>query len=356
MPLSNPEVREHAPRIVREMVTDAGTKHPRSETELAEKTRLDAHLIRGTLLALGGRGLVRPLDEANRVWEIAHDFVARLLSQIVGNVRVPWWRRAQPWLAPTALVLWVGVIFLALPAWQALVARDAFQALAAMDIRVAGGNPYRVQFPRPENEEQAQVGLVQAMPHLRALGPLELELPSISNLDPLANLTSLQSLDLGDTQVADLGPLANLTSLQSLSLWSTQVADLEPLANLTSLQLLNLSGTQVADLGPLANLTSLQSLVLYATQVDDLGPLAELTSLQSLALGNTQVVDLGPLANLTSLQSLDLGYTQLADLGPLATLTSLRSLYLGKTRVPEQHIADLRAVFAEREQEVNIMR
>jgi hypothetical protein len=174
--LEQPEVREHAPRIVREMVTNAGTKHPRSETELAAKTRLDAHLIRGALLALGSRGLVRPVDEGSGVWEIAHDFVARLLSQVVGSGHVPWWRRAQPWLAPTALVLWVGVIFLALPAWQSRQAEIAFRELAAMHITVTGGNPYRVEFRDFENEEQAQGDLVLAVPHLQALGPLELTL------------------------------------------------------------------------------------------------------------------------------------------------------------------------------------
>jgi hypothetical protein len=186
--LNKPEVREHAVQIVRNMVTDAGTKHPRSEADLANKTKLDPALVRGCLLALGSSGLVRPLDEVNRVWEVAHDFVARLLAQVVGSWRTAWWRALQPWVAPASLVLWLGVLFAALPAYRAYVTEAPLAKLRAMGIPVIqSGDALRVSF-RDAPPDKLGLMLRNAIPYLQ-------EIPHAW-------------LDLSGTKVADATPLA----------------------------------------------------------------------------------------------------------------------------------------------------
>ena len=60
--VNNPEVRDSAPEILRHMITPAGTKEPKSETDLAKATETDPAAVRGCLLNLGNEGLVRPLD------------------------------------------------------------------------------------------------------------------------------------------------------------------------------------------------------------------------------------------------------------------------------------------------------
>ncbi len=50
------------------MISDAGTKNPLSESELAKKTDLDSILVRGCLIRLGRQALVREIDQENRVW------------------------------------------------------------------------------------------------------------------------------------------------------------------------------------------------------------------------------------------------------------------------------------------------
>ena len=85
---------------------------PRCEADLAARTKLDPKLVRGCLLALSNGGVVRPLDELNRVWEVAHDFVARLLAQVVASWRAAIWRRLLPWIAPASIVLWFAVLFM----------------------------------------------------------------------------------------------------------------------------------------------------------------------------------------------------------------------------------------------------
>ena len=129
---------------------------------------------------------------------------------------------------------------------------------------------------------------------------LDLEIPGLTKIPPLAGLTTLQSLNLMSTKVSDLSPLPGLTALQSLDLRSTQVSDLSPLAGLTALQSLNFTNTQVSDLSPLTGLNALQSLNLWDTQVSDLSPLAGLTALiegarqsryQGLSFANCPLTD-----------------------------------------------------------------
>ena len=47
--MNKPEVRAHSVAIVREMITDAGTKRPRTEADLATEAKLDPTLVRGCL-------------------------------------------------------------------------------------------------------------------------------------------------------------------------------------------------------------------------------------------------------------------------------------------------------------------
>jgi hypothetical protein len=108
------DVRDHARNVLRSMITPAGTKQPRSVTELAEETKFSPGVVHGCLVLLEKDGLVRVLDAQEKVYEISHDFVARLLTHVLGTWRPSWLQAVLPWLAPGGLVIWVGV-YLALP-------------------------------------------------------------------------------------------------------------------------------------------------------------------------------------------------------------------------------------------------
>ena len=107
--------------IIREMITDAGTKRPISEHELAKATGIEQNLIRGCMLHLAPRGIVRRIDTGKGIWEISHDFLARLLSQIIYKWKKPAFPKLLSWIAPVALVIWVLTVFVLLPS----LARDA---------------------------------------------------------------------------------------------------------------------------------------------------------------------------------------------------------------------------------------
>ena len=222
--IDGPDLRDHAPAILRSMITPHGTKQPVSEAELADKTRLEPGAVRGCLLRLGNQGLVRRIDEHDGIWEISHDFVARLLDQILAKWQVSALRRLVPWIPSASLILWLVAVLAGFPFYGERVHLKAVQALSASGATTtATDTGFAVAFDRSA----------------------ELSETDWRNLQILG---SLQTLNLADTQVSDLQPLQNLTSLQTLALSFTQVSDLQPLENLTSLQTLNLSFTQVSDM------------------------------------------------------------------------------------------------------------
>jgi hypothetical protein len=118
--LSESDIADHAPIILAQMISDAGTKIPLSEQKLTENTKINNGLVRGCLVRLGRKGLVREIDQTNRVWEVSHDFVARLLGQLVARTKPSLSKRLRPAIGLTAIVLWLLVLLGGYPAYKYL--------------------------------------------------------------------------------------------------------------------------------------------------------------------------------------------------------------------------------------------
>ena len=340
-------LRDHASEILKPMLTEHGTKRPRSVKELIADTSLDADTIEGYLAQMVPMGLARRITRPDavecRVWEISHDFVARLLHLVLNHPRRSAGQLLRPWFMPAALVLWLIVILGVLPyeiKRRDLVAKgDVFADLGSQGFSIEERRDAKLFIVKGPHDLESLDKVVPELKKLGRSGSLELVLSGlyIMDLSPLSGLIELQALDLtGAKAVDDLKPLKNLTRLQTLNLSGTGVEDLKPLKNLTKLQTLNLSGTSVSDLSPLSSLIELQTLDLTDFHGSDLSPLSGLTSLQSLDLtGATWVQDLKPLVCLTKLRTLNLGRTMVWDLSPLSGLTSLQSLDLSFTQMPD---------------------
>ena len=397
--VKQPEIAEVAPIILERMITDGGTKRPLRLTAIASETGLGTSTVRGCLRRLARQSLVRPLDEAQETWEISHDFLAQIIGQHLGRMRLPPWRGWVRWVAPAALSVWLCTLIGAIWYWQTITIDRSVEALSLLGISVtddsqaiimqsgfsgaglAAAAPYLdlltragvvrqfhvdlsyiedvsplASLPKLESlslssalsawERRRQVLDLSPLADLVALRRLSLLHLSVSDLSPLSDLTALRTLHLFETTVTDLSSLADLTALESLSLFVSNITDLSPLANLTALEVLNLGGTEVRDLSPLANLTALEVLNLGGTEVTDLSPLANLTALKELYLNGSEVRDLSPLASLSALQILHLTSTRVTDLSPLASLSALRSLDLQETSVsdlaPVEHVDEVR--------------
>jgi hypothetical protein len=346
--LTTSESRDFAKPLLAQMITDAGTKEPRTEEQLAKLTGFAPWQVKATLADLARHGLVRRLEAATAVWEIAHDFLARTIGQLIGRLKPSVLRRARPLVAPLVLTGWIALAVLALPAWmheQERLAKAALQKLGATFGEGRSGGSF-VQFPQMKLNDDT---LIEALPHLARIGPLELNLSNanITSLEPLKGLTNLSLLSLSLVNgITSLEPLKGLTNLSWLDLSDASgITSLEPLKGLTNLSSLNLSRralthlppnfsrtTGITSLEPLKGLTKLSSLDLSdATGITSLEPLKGLTNLSRLDLSRTTgVTSLEPLKGLTNLSFLNLaGATGITSLEPLKGLTNLKALYLG---------------------------
>jgi hypothetical protein len=382
--ITQPEIRETAPKVVEKMITDANTKRPRTVVDLVADTGLRDRDVAASLLLLERRGLVRRLDAVTELWEISHDFVARQFAMLLGRLRPSPWPRVAMFASAALFALALGGAVFGIPIY---VEKQASDALAELGVSVTkeymGFQPIlgipdlhlqvarfpattceptlRSALPRlivkavqaldlagpqvhdagaararcPADAQPEKVENIEPLKGLTALQRLDMTGTNVRNLEPLKGLTALQWLDLSSTNVENLEPLKGLTALRYLSLvWTTKVENLEPLRGLTELQLLHLGNTKVENLEPLKGLTALQWLDVSGTRVRNLQPLKGLTALQHLDLGGaTSVEDLEPLKGLTALQLLQLGKTNVENLEPLKGLTALQWLDVDGTRV-----------------------
>ncbi len=115
--------------MLAEMMKDVGTKGPHTEAELVERTSLALWQVRMTLADLARRGLVRRLEGAKATWELAHDFLARTIGQLVGRLKPKLIERTRPLVAPVVLLGWLIVFAAAMPYWRVLQQQATEKAL-----------------------------------------------------------------------------------------------------------------------------------------------------------------------------------------------------------------------------------
>jgi hypothetical protein len=107
--LTTSESRDYAKPLLARLISDAGTKQPRSEAELAKDTGFAPWQVKATLAELARHGLVRRLDAETATWEIAHDFLAGIIGQLISQLKSSVWQRLQPFVAPAFLLGWIAL-------------------------------------------------------------------------------------------------------------------------------------------------------------------------------------------------------------------------------------------------------
>jgi hypothetical protein len=385
------DVRDVSGPILTEMLqNDSATRLPQTIGDIARQSQLEPAEIQGCLNKLGDsdRQLVRPIVATgpieSRLWEISHDFIARLLVPILETPQKTVGERMRPLVAPASMTTALSLLVLLglfnaateqIRIRERLRDEHSIHLLQHDDshtwraVRVEGT---RVDFKLSSNAirllsrhgDVAELDLrscdaLTTIPELTGLTSLQtLNLSycdALTTIPELTGLTSLQTLDLGDCRVLTTIPeLTGLTSLQTLylakcralttipeltGLTSLQTLDLSScdtlttvleLTGLTRLQTLDLSGCRMlATIPELTGLTRLQTLDLSGCRMLATVPeLTGLTRLQTLDLSSCfDLITVPKLAGLTSLQTLDLsGCFDLITVPKLAGLTSLQTL------------------------------
>jgi hypothetical protein len=335
--VERPELRVVARQVLPTLLTETDTKRQRTSLEIGQETNLDEQVVVGFLQEFGLSGYVREIGEESpagkRWWEISHDFVARLVGQVIKTPTKSPWSRLKPVLYPLSAIAWALAAFFLIFAEPRL---DKMSTESQLEKRFGFAIQETAEGYVLTEQVPAFNDLAAASPYLKKLSPVNLNLSEctgLTSIDGLKDLTALQTLNLTRTDVENIEPLRGLKALRTLILIETQVGNLEFVKNLTALQALDLSRTHVESIEPLKGLPALRTLILSGLTVANLEMLKGLTALQSVDLGYTNVKNLEMLKGLTGLQSLDLTETLVENFEPLKGLTALRTLILWRTSV-----------------------
>jgi hypothetical protein len=333
--LEHGDVRDHAKAILAPMLSDSDTKRPRTVDELAAETSLHPQTIEGTLRRLSESGLVRLISEAEsagqRVWEISHDFVAKLIATVIRTPRTTLWKRLQPALAPTALLLMCFATGVYIVSYirnepDRVVARLNKHGLfvepldeGGTRLRADSGNYLfsddtwgRGSFK--ETSLQAITRLLEKLPDLRVI-----------DLDECDSITKVELSGLRDLRTLELDNCRNLETVV--------------LNDLPALEELGIGGCHALQhVSDLSQFTRLKSLALTpSAAVKDKG----LDRLQSVTkLGWRDVGSLDGMPKLRNLREIDIGLpphgirsrrgegAQITDFSPLLQFEKLEMLYI----------------------------
>jgi Leucine-rich repeat (LRR) protein len=332
------ERRNVARRILPQMLTEADTKRPRSIGELSESTALKSQVILGCLLDLALSGYVRqisrPVEIADRIWEVSHDFVARLLGQILKTAYQTFWGRVGRILYPLSLVVWVivAVALLVATPWlervnSEQILRDRFSFFLHDE-----GNGYLAQEQkRSFNDLPAAIRYLVNFGHITAL---DLRHSALTNVDALKELKALQILYLNYCEgLTNVDGLKDLKALQTLQLnGCIRLTNVDALKELKALQKLDLGACEgLTNVDALKELKALQTLYLNdCNGLTNVDALKELKALQILYLNYCEgLTNVDGLKELKALQTLQLnGCIGLTNVDALKELKALQTLQL----------------------------
>jgi nucleoside phosphorylase len=354
--LKDPLARDHAPGVLSKMINPAGTREPpASAGDLAGRTGLDVPLVQGCLNRLSSLGFVRSFDSdrertaGTQVWEVSHDYVARLLSLVLPGWKPSPWSRLRRAFGPVLMVLGIAGVF-GLVEYKNSADRRRLEGIRELqrwagqfDIttRYLDDETFLVKFIAATGDSSevarahssAMRAVSSKFAHL--ISRLDLTGNGLTSLPPeIRRLTHLRILDLTHNELPDLPPeIGELTELTSLNVMSNRLKSLpHEIAGLVRLNSLGLSFNRVTTLpAEVAGLVRLKSLDLSHNEMKALPPeVGLLTSLESLTLYYNHLTTLPPdIAGLVRLKSLDLGDNEIKALPPEVTcLTSLKSLGL----------------------------
>jgi hypothetical protein len=320
--LASPELVGLGPPLMRAMITDNGTKRPISVEALAEILNTERSYIREALNLLARHGIARLLDPINNIWEISHDFVARLIAQILPSIRLRLLWRARTALTWSAIAIWIATAAGAFPVWEAWKERQARAMLAAHGISIAGtpGEGFALKADagsQPLSPTEWQV----VFAYVRPVKTLEFSATNWSQLPDLGGL-SVRQLTIANNK--NLRALRRLTGLPLEQLNIT--GDVETLPDLDGLPLKQLGIVEDYSLRGLPNLSSLTGLTVLTLVHDQ--SLRSIPELVGLPLESITIIDtnITVLPNLTDLPLTRLWIEENGFLKALPDLSSLTKL------------------------------
>ena len=350
--LRGADVRDTAPGLLEHMISDAGTKRPIREAALAGETGCPQGVARGCLSLLSKEGLVREIDPATNTWEIAHDFVARMLGQILGRLRPSWSQRAMKMAGPAAVSLWIVAAFGAVPIYHEILLPAEIRKYGVSLVRI--DNDWSAALTRdhaPERRASVQRNpqheIDRVVPLLRRLGDvLELEISNQRNLmwiapyrleglDALTSLTVTNNTQLGRIELPQLNALTSLVVKSNSDLRSLKIPQLGALATLSIVDNRALQTFDIPQLDSLAYLNVKANEFVLSLDIPQLNAL---TKLDVWHINNMESLDIPQLNALTMLRvnyNKNLRSLSIPQLDALTSLMVLENGSLASLVIPQ---------------------
>jgi hypothetical protein len=353
--LNHSAVRGVAIEILRPLVTDVGTKRALPIDRIAQSAGIPRMVARGSLILVANDGLVRPLDKDGDQWEVAHDFVARLLQPIVRNWRKGVWESVRPWLAPATLSFWlVGAVA------TILVFPSLHDDFVLRDLRTAGlvpgppndqGSATFFQNGQRIESQQKFWRVVSRMSDLSyPVADLTIKTGYLLNLNGMPALPALTRLDLSSSVLTSLEGMPVFPALTQLHLSSEYLTNLQGMPALPALAQLLVEASKLTSLQGMPALPALTQLYLNCEKLTSLQGMPALPALTELYLTSEKLTNLQGMPALPALIRLVLNSTSLTSLQGMPALPALayldlRSGYLtslqGMPALPELRLIEI---------------
>jgi hypothetical protein len=353
-----------AVNVLRPLVTDVGTKRALTTEQIAREAGVAPLVARGCLIPLANDGLVRRLHGAPEKWEVAYDFVARLLQPLLRSWKGSAWERGRPYLVPVPLVVWLLAMVGLIVFYPALHDEYIIRELRTVGLVPGPSTNFGAEFDQNGTaiEDAAHFWKVasrlqdlsspvvrltitatkltsmQGMPALPALTSLDLHDNELASLRGMPALRALTSLDLSDTKLASQQGMPALPALTSLDLHDNELASLRGMPALRALTSLDLSDTKLASLQGMPALPALASLNLSLAKLTSLQGMPALRALASLNLGYTHLTSLQGMPALPRLTKIDLAGSAITDLSSLPQLPELAEIRIKNGQIDPSKI------------------
>jgi Leucine-rich repeat (LRR) protein len=347
------EIRHVSRSIVRQLVSKSGSRLQRNIFEIAKTTANDLNVVKGVFLNLSNSGLVRPLDNENYVWEISHDFVARLIQLVLSDWRVGFFKKVLPFFSVLILATWALMGVIIIKNSRAKIIINIVAEISKRNGRIVNSEDgYRISFADADSSFSEILGKLHQLGNINSIDLSKTNVKD-EELKYLQNIEGIKGLFLDDTKISDQGLMFLGTNQSITELWvnNTKItnAGLTYLARLLNLKFLKLSNNKLCDdnLSVLGNLINLEKLYLSHNDIGDgnLSFLKKLNKLQTFEADNTKFSDwnLENLAELSNLYNLSLQATNVSDAGIhwLLPLDKITDLDLEGTKITDSAIGEL---------------
>lgn len=332
--LSTP-LQEDIRPLLEKLVSASGTVSPADEATLAAAARQPLALVRSALGHLENFGLLRCLSPGQhasdqRVWQVSHDFLARLFALIVESLNKTLWRVLRPWLAPAALSLWAAGVFFIWPHYQEKWAREELNKVH-MEVRDLGRRVWCQEMPSSFLQAIRRRDRMDPSYWKRLLAALKAYRCESLTLSSWEEETEFYRLEtVSSLQYLELSKCLKLKSLPDISLFQ----------NLKSLKIIDcVSLNQESVIKMFSESTGrnqlTQLMIVNSPWLLDLSLLAALDQLESLYLINCHELkgdkDWLDLAKLNNLRFLALESCEgLKDTAPLSDLQQIERIFINK--------------------------